>query len=186
MDARDWKNRQSVSCLELECLEVDLSCQSDIDLLNDIWIYCTQLEFLRIGGHHLTQYNLPAINFPKLIKFRVYIRNISCEEFLESNPQIEDLIIPYSSKLAELIFKKLPNIRKLSLRVDENVFTEIDCVYLRRLEHVDIHMAFHINDSLMNLWAFPIKNITQLGLHVPANFDQNLLIELTKNLHGLE
>ncbi|XP_031617566.1 uncharacterized protein LOC116337280 isoform X2 [Contarinia nasturtii] len=171
---------------QLECLEVDLSCQSDMDLLNDIWIYCTQLKFLRISGYHCPQYNLPAINFPKLIKFRVYIRNISCQEFLERNPQIEDLIIPYSSKLAELIVKKLPNIRKLSLRVDENVFTEIDCVYLRRLEHVYLHMVFHINDSLMNLFAFPMKNITTLALHAPANFDQNLLIELTKNLHGLE
>lgn len=38
----------------------------------------------------------------------------------------------------------------------------------------------------MNLWAFPIKNITQLSLYAPPNFDQNLLIELTKNLRGLE
>lgn len=173
---------------QLECLDVKFSRQSDINLLNDIWINCTQLEFLLIDGRHLTEYNLPAINLPKLIKFCVYtpIWILSCQEFLESNPQIEELLIPYSSNLAELIVKKLPNIRKLSLRVDENVFTEIDCDYLRYLEHVDLYMVFQINESLMNLCAFSLKNITRLGLQAPANFDQNILIEMTKNLHALE
>lgn len=132
---------------QLEHLEVDLSSQSDMNLLNDILIRCTQLEFLLIGGHHNTQYNLPAINLPNLVKFRAYIWNMSCQEFLRSNPQIADLIIPYSSQLAKLIVKKLPNIRKLSLRVDDDVFTEMDCDYLRRLTHVNISMAFNIIGS---------------------------------------
>lgn len=48
--------------LQLKCLQIFITPESDYGLLNCCLIHCTQLESLKIGGSHHTQCTLPAIN----------------------------------------------------------------------------------------------------------------------------
>lgn len=172
---------------QLKCLQINLTPESVFGPFNDCLVHCTQLETLNINGFNRIQYTLPAITFSKLINFEKTVDDISCDEFLTHNPQIERLNINYSPKLCEIISNKLSNIQSLILHVGVYVFTEIDNIHLRHLKYLDLNLFLNINDnSIRNLYIFPMKNITQLWLYTPGIFDQNLLIELTKNVHALK
>lgn len=65
------------------------------------------------------------------------------------------------------------------LQMQGSTFTETDNVNLRHLNQVDIDMHLHLNDSLRNLYSFPMKNINRLYLYANGDdmMDQDLLIE---------
>lgn len=81
---------------QLKCFHINLSPGSVFGPFNDCLVYCTQLETLAITGLNRTQYTLPAITFPKLIDFEKTVDDISSDEFLAHNPQMEKLRINYS------------------------------------------------------------------------------------------
>lgn len=172
---------------QLRSLDVNLTCESDLDLFNDCFVRCTHLETLQITGcNENNPYTLPAITFSNLINFEVGSTDISYHEFLKQNPQIEDLDIEYAVNTCKTIAEKMTKIRKLHIFFRGNQLTEIDNVYLRHLKHVDLDMTLELNDSLRNLYIFPLKNVRKLWLHAYADCNQNHLIDLTKNLPDLK
>lgn len=156
---------------------------------------CTKLEYLYLYIEEFVwfefQYILPTITFPNLIGFHLIYRTtgdslMSYYEFLERNPQIEILTIFYTENLCHFVAHDMPNIREINIfSLDENLPGQ-NIIALRKLKHLKVKLSWY--DSLDSIRRIlPVKNINRLCLTITSTnlTDQDLLIELTKDLHKL-
>lgn len=146
---------------------------------------CSQLEcfIFNTTAKFQYQYVLPAITFPNL-KIIHLNNEMSCDAFLEHNPQIEALRINYMENICHFVAKNMPNLRDFELNNCSSL-TENDVIHLKYHENLKVSFGYvHIDASIRNI--FPMKCITTLYLIADTPFYENLLIELSKSLYNLK
>lgn len=145
---------------------------------------CNELEYLYIDIFDEFQYSLPTITFPNLITFQCTSNDSPFEEFLEHNPQIEELCIDHSQNVCNLVASNMKNIREFRLNNSE-LLTKRDITGLKNMESLKVHLSYsYLEDSIRSI--FVMKNITTLYIVVTMPLDHNLLIEMMQSLYNLK
>lgn len=168
---------------KLKCLAI-VSPYSSISMdLNSLISTCNQLTVLGMyyGTYHFI---LPSINFPNLTT--IYIESsdmIAYDTLLEQNPQIEYLRCSFTENICRTI-ANMPAIRYLILE-NAHMLTDNDIAYLGSIEDLRVELKnTSLNDTIRKI--YPMKNLVSLELRATSVFDENLLIDLIKNLNNLQ
>lgn len=108
--------------------------------------------------------------------------SLTYDRFFEQNLQIEYLRCCFTENVCRTIADR-PAIRDLTLE-KARMLTENDIAYLGHIEDLRVSLVnLYLDDSIRKI--FSMENVVSLELYANS-FDENLLIDLIKNLKSLE